>query len=563
MKESSTIKNPGRLLLFFIIAWLAINFIQAAFTMLDGDEAYYWIYSRVLAWGYFDHPPMVALSVRLGESFGHGNIFTRLGTVMFSAATIYFGFKAIPEYLREVRFYILAFASVVLFHVYSFIVTPDSSLLFFVVLFFYAYRLFLINSNLIHTVFLALGILGLLYSKYHGILPVFFVFLSNPRLVLKPASWMVVVLVLLGFLPHLVWQWNHDWPTFRYHLSERIGSGYRIDKTTSYLLGQLFIWGPLTTIPALFHFFKKRKTDLYLRAHYFNFFGILGFFFLNSFRSTIEPHWTLAAGISFLVLFHLAWKDASARFRGIMTRLLVANVILLIIARVLFVVPDSPLKKVLAFKTQMFGKGLADSVHKYADGLPVVFQDSYTYPSLYSYYFPGVKTTGYSTIYSRKNQFDLSGDEALLNNKKVYIASHSRKTTEDIEVNNPHTVIYLHLMDSFVSTNGLKITWKDAMDTGEAGLSQPTLIDLTNSGSQYLQTKNLSISYAFIKSRKEINAGALTEIPGGILAPGAGVKVPLVLQFPVTPGEYKLVFSIVQPSLAGTMASNFHTIHVK
>lgn len=47
---------------FWIIASvvLIINGIQASFTELLQDEAYYWYYAQKLEWGYFDHPPFVA-----------------------------------------------------------------------------------------------------------------------------------------------------------------------------------------------------------------------------------------------------------------------------------------------------------------------------------------------------------------------------------------------------------------------------------------------------------------------------------------------------------------------
>ena len=39
---------------------------MAATTPLSPDEAYYWVWSHALAPGYLDHPPMVALWIRLG-----------------------------------------------------------------------------------------------------------------------------------------------------------------------------------------------------------------------------------------------------------------------------------------------------------------------------------------------------------------------------------------------------------------------------------------------------------------------------------------------------------------
>ncbi|HEY0422416.1 MAG TPA: hypothetical protein VGC82_03740, partial [Rhodopila sp.] len=38
-----------------------IRLVMAAIVPLAPDEAYYWIWSRALAPGYLDHPPMVAL----------------------------------------------------------------------------------------------------------------------------------------------------------------------------------------------------------------------------------------------------------------------------------------------------------------------------------------------------------------------------------------------------------------------------------------------------------------------------------------------------------------------
>jgi hypothetical protein len=113
-----------------------------------------------------------------------------------------------------------------------------------------------------------------------------------------------VLVAFILFSPHIYWQYEHDWPTIRYHLSERVASNYRISKTTNYLLGQLLVWGPLTTIPVFYRLLKMGRQDLYMRAHQFNFWGVLAFFLLSSFNSSIEPHWTLVAGVSFIVLLH-------------------------------------------------------------------------------------------------------------------------------------------------------------------------------------------------------------------------------------------------------------------
>ena len=49
-----------------ILALVALRLIAAAYTPITFDEAYYWMWSKHLAGGYYDHPPMVAVVIRLG-----------------------------------------------------------------------------------------------------------------------------------------------------------------------------------------------------------------------------------------------------------------------------------------------------------------------------------------------------------------------------------------------------------------------------------------------------------------------------------------------------------------
>ena len=65
------IKSPGdrRLItntILTVAALVALRLVAAVFTPLTFDEAYYWMWSRHLAGGYYDHPPMVAFVIRAG-----------------------------------------------------------------------------------------------------------------------------------------------------------------------------------------------------------------------------------------------------------------------------------------------------------------------------------------------------------------------------------------------------------------------------------------------------------------------------------------------------------------
>src|SRR3954462_14456399 len=68
-----------------IAALLLLRLVAAAYTPLTFDEAYYWMWSKALAGGYYDHPPMVAAVIRLGTLIaGDTELGVRLVSVLLA-----------------------------------------------------------------------------------------------------------------------------------------------------------------------------------------------------------------------------------------------------------------------------------------------------------------------------------------------------------------------------------------------------------------------------------------------------------------------------------------------
>src|SRR5688572_29786204 len=122
----ATRKSPDKILFIFLGIWASLNLIQSAFVEVHADEAYYWMYSRFLDWGYFDHPPMVALFIKIGDALSGSTLGLRLMTVLTSTLSIYFLWQILKPYAVNIKLFMLLFGSVVLFHVYGFITTPDA-----------------------------------------------------------------------------------------------------------------------------------------------------------------------------------------------------------------------------------------------------------------------------------------------------------------------------------------------------------------------------------------------------------------------------------------------------
>ena len=70
-----------------LAALTLLRLALAAALPLSPDEAYYWVWSRALAGGYLDHPPMVALLIRAGTSLvGESELGVRLAAPLAAAA---------------------------------------------------------------------------------------------------------------------------------------------------------------------------------------------------------------------------------------------------------------------------------------------------------------------------------------------------------------------------------------------------------------------------------------------------------------------------------------------
>ncbi len=71
-----------------LVVLTAARITVAAALPLADDEAYYWTWSRHLAWGYPDHPPMIAAVIRLTTALaGNTPLGVRLGSILFALGT--------------------------------------------------------------------------------------------------------------------------------------------------------------------------------------------------------------------------------------------------------------------------------------------------------------------------------------------------------------------------------------------------------------------------------------------------------------------------------------------
>src|SRR6202044_222142 len=207
-----------------VVALVGLRLAAAAWTPLTFDEAYYWMWSKHLAGGYYDHPPMVAIVIRLGTMIaGDTELGVRLVSILlalpmswavYRAAAILFGGQRVAA-TAAVLLNVTLMAAVG-----TMIVTPDAPLLVAssFVLFFLAKVLETGRGAWWLAVGAAVG--AALLSKYTALFfgPAILVWLVTvPKLrrwLISPWPYLGGLVSLLIFSPVLLWNADHNWVSF-------------------------------------------------------------------------------------------------------------------------------------------------------------------------------------------------------------------------------------------------------------------------------------------------------------------------------------------------------------
>lgn len=433
-----------------ILIWLVLNMFSAVFTLLYTDETYYKLFAQQLAFGYFDHPPMIALFIRLGSLITNSESGVRLVSVLSIATALYFTYRL--SGVQKPLLFMVAILSVFGLNLLSFLALPDAPLFLFTALYFVAYKRFLLKENTKNAVLLAIVMAALLYSKYHGILIIFFTIISNIKLLKSGKFWFAAFLGVLLFTPHLIWQGNNNFVTFSYHLFERSASHYKVSFTLEYILGQIVFYGPFTAIFMYVALLKLKVSDQFDRALVWNIRGILVFFLLSSLKGRVEVNWTLPVLIPLLIIF-MKYGNTNHGFRKRFYIFAVPVIVVILLFRVQMIYPVFKIKiaRIDDLRSQ---KEFVHEVLSKSGGLPVI-SGTYQKAGLISYYsgtfVPGINLNG------RRNQFNLwHADDSLRFRKVAYVNNY---LSEGINIQNPLYSDYkVTIIDSLPVMNDVVIT---------------------------------------------------------------------------------------------------------
>lgn len=527
------------LLLFF-----GMNLFSAATMGIHFDEAYYWLYSKYPAFGYFDHPPMVAWMIYAGQLIFKNILGLRIVTVIFSTISAYILWLISKPYANKPLLFWALMYSIILIHPYTFITTPDAPLLFFTVVFFFSYQKYTNSPNTKNLLLFALVSALLIYSKYHAILLIGFTILSNLKWMLKKDFWINALLIVVCLSPHIYWQISNDFVSFKYHLIDSHKNTYRIGVTLNYLLSQLLLTGPWMGWLFLYVLTVIKVETQSEKALKYVGMGTFIFFFFATFSGDIESHWTLIAFIPLLIL-SFKYLSTTERWRKLIYISGGINFILLLTFKIILITPLAS----HIYAMRLFTGWQNDSeILKTAIGdYPVLFQDSWNRASRYAWYVNDPKVSGLNSGMYRKNQFDLwNHDEEFTGQSVCMVSRDSAQFTDAIKVKTPKSTWYYKIIPNFKSYYDLTFKTLNNIPQKECksidvSISNPYTNDV-------LLDQQLNNSRFIVYQRMDSQWKQLIEIPIAGLTIPANSQRDFHIEFPkpINLSEMKGIYLMLQ-----------------
>lgn len=466
----------GNIKIWFYGSWIVLGILQAFFTDLIGDEAYYWKYSQQPAWGYFDHPPVVAFAIRLGYWIFPNELGVRLIPLLMVSGGIYC-LERIIQPKRPLRFYGLI-ASVGILHFIGFLALPDAPLFLFSALFLLLYKKYLSSPS--WSLAFGLGMVGglMILSKYHALLIIGLIVLSRLTLLRDIRFYSAVLVSALILIPHILWQVENGFPSINYHLFERSVGSYSLNNTFQYILGQPFVLGPFAGILFLISNVKVRTTDPFERSLRILFWGGYLFFLLMTLKGRVEAHWTLFCLLPGLY-FGYRFLGTSILSLKIARWLIPASIVLIFLGRIPMAVnvlpPDrsgSSISELLLDREQW-----AHDFQQVAGDAPVLFMNSYSEASLYEFY-AGYPAASLNNISGRKNQFDIWGyEDQFIGERVLVIINYPHPDAPLIPGLNPRERQY-RFFDDFQTYSGLQLVARELETEGKVRDALPVVLEL-------------------------------------------------------------------------------------
>jgi len=490
------LKQHKFLLPVTILLLSILNIIQGSFTELLPDEAYYWVYSQDMNWGFFDHPPFVAVWVTISNFLFTDELGVRFFSAISFSLMLYLVWFTIdhPSKNKYSWLFLLLFLSTALLNVYGFITTPDTPLLFFFALFLWSYKLYLNKKSTLVYFVLSIAITGMMYSKYQGVLVIFFIFLSNWKLVKDYKIWLVCFGALILYMPHIYWQYINDFPSIRYHLYERASvATYKFEYTLMHIVNAIAILG-FTFIIIYKAFFKGIKSnDIFHRGLNSIVLGFFFFFLVSSFRGHVQAQW-IAPIMLPLILITFNYLIEHKKNLKLFSYLALTNIVIILFVRICIANEG-----IIPVKLDFHGnKQWTLEVKRLTKNSEKLFVNSFQNASIY-WFYTKEKSHYQKNYLGRKNQYGfILGNDVFSSDSIAYITRISKEYSEIKMKSSGKDSIFISFLKDYKPLFDLEINFENStnIEFNTSMIKSYTII-INNPYTFDINTKDIEVQIAF------------------------------------------------------------------
>lgn len=314
-------------LLIFIAT--AVRVIIAITTGLGNDEAYYLTYAQHLQWNYFDHPPMVALLIRLTtfNLFFTNELFIRLGSIILAGVNTYLIYTICKNIKNEKAGFIAALLFTASFYssiIAGVFIMPDSPQLFFwtigVSLLIKIVSATKMDKNLNYALLLFGLVAGLCtMSKIHGVFLWFgfglYILCYERALLANKHLYLAAAITIIIISPIVIWNINNHFITYTFH-SNRVSINRGVNPSSFFreFFGGIFYNNPINYCLFIISLIALWKNKISIATPIKRILLLLSIplifllLFMSLFRDTL-PHWSGPAFLALIILTACSLAD--------------------------------------------------------------------------------------------------------------------------------------------------------------------------------------------------------------------------------------------------------------
>jgi 4-amino-4-deoxy-L-arabinose transferase-like glycosyltransferase len=446
-------------LLAFLVCLFAFRLWYMGRTLLVPDEAYYWSWTRKLAYCYFDQPGMVAWIGRLFTRVFGANVYgVRLAAWTLAALSTAMLYR-LAKVLTGDRTWALITAAVAnllpVFSAGALLYIHDSPLLFFWTLACLLVVRIARGGGGRTWLALAAAVLGALAAKFSAVLigpciPLFLVLSRDHRKWLaRHEPYLAAAIVAVLFAPVIAWNVQHQWVAYfavdkLSHLQVLDAAG-RARSLLDYAGGQFAIFTPLVFAVGLVAMGEGlgrgavRRDPARLALACLSL-PIFAYFLVVAARTKVQANWPMVGFVGGVVLavdfVRRRWDGPRARAWRVF-----AAVAIGLAAVSAVVIHVHPLRRIVPF---LEGRDLTDQIYGW-DGLAarvdaeleragrgrtVVMARKYQVASELEFYLPGQPRPYCASYTGRGSQYDVDQDFMAIAGKDVIFVDEAERLSK-------------------------------------------------------------------------------------------------------------------------------------